>query len=383
MLNIEPMDNQLQDLRIAGQSVWLDNINRDLFTSGRLHSLIAIGLRGMTSNPTIFEKAIDSGSSYESQLALLSGRGYDAQTLLEALAVQDIRTACDVFRPVYDATNGLDGYVSLEVPPTLAHDTSGTTAAAARLWDLVKRPNVMIKIPGTPECFESIRASIAKGININVTLLFSVSQYARAAEAYITGIEDRVRIGDPVDSIASVASVFVSRIDTLIDKEIDQRGTTGKSGLARLKGKAGVANLKLTYEKFQGLFRSPRFRSLNARGARVQRPLWASTSTKNPAYNDLMYVESVVGPDTVNTMPFQTLDALLDHGAIKPNTIDAALSDAHSTLETLAAAGIIIDDVGKQLVIDGVAAFAKSYEELLNAIDAKSSKLGEKIESDS
>jgi transaldolase len=372
------MANQLHELAAAGQSVWLDNIRRSMFASGELQKLIDLGLRGMTSNPTIFEKAIDSGTDYDAQLKELIGSVHDAQQLFEALAIQDIRSACDLFRPVFDATNGLDGYVSLEVSPTLAHDTNATTEAAARLWKAVDRPNVMIKIPGTPECLASIRASIAAGININVTLLFSVDQYAAAANAYIAGIEDRVNAGKPVDKIASVASVFVSRIDTAIDKLLDERIAKGEN-LEHLKGKAGIANLKITYAKFEELFNSPRFQALKAKGANVQRPLWASTSTKNPKYDDLMYVVTVIGKDTVNTMPPNTLDALLSHGVIKPDTIHEDVPGARALVTDLDSAGISLQAVCDQLVADGVKSFAQSFKEMLDAIAAKHEALAAKV----
>jgi transaldolase len=372
------MANQLRELSAAGQSVWLDNIRRSMFASGELQKLIDLGLRGMTSNPTIFEKAIDSGSDYDAQLKELAGSVHDAQQLFEALAIQDIRSACDLFKPVFEATNGLDGYVSLEVSPTLAHDTNATTEAAARLWKAVDRPNVMIKIPGTPECLASIRASIAAGININVTLLFSVDQYAAAANAYIAGIEDRVKAGQPVDKIASVASVFVSRIDTAVDKLLDERIGKGEK-LEQLKGKAGIANLKITYAKFEELFNSPRAEALKAKGAHVQRPLWASTSTKNPKYDDLMYVVTVIGKDTVNTMPPNTLDALLDHGAVKPDTIHADVPGARALVAELDSAGISLQAVCDQLVADGVKSFAQSFKEMLDAIAAKHEALAAKV----
>jgi transaldolase len=371
------MGNQLRELAAVGQSVWLDNIRRAMFASGELKGLIDQGLRGMTSNPTIFEKAIGSGTDYDAQLKTLVGSEHDAQNLFEALAIQDIRSACDAFKPVFESTNGLDGYVSLEVSPTLAHDTAGTTAAAARLWKAVDRPNVMIKIPGTPECLASIRASIAAGININVTLLFSVDQYAAAAGAYIAGIEDRVKAGQPVDKIASVASVFVSRIDTAIDKMLDDKIAKGEK-VEDLKGKAGIANLKLTYKKFEDLFHSDRFAPLKAKGAKVQRPLWASTSTKNPKYDDLMYVVTVVGPDTVNTMPPNTLEALLDHGTIKADTIHTDLAGCQVLVDALAKEGISLHDVTEQLVADGVKSFAKSFEDMLAAITGKSDQLAGK-----
>jgi transaldolase len=371
------MGNQLRELAAVGQSVWLDNIRRSMFASGELKGLIDQGLRGMTSNPTIFEKAIGSGTDYDAQLKTLVGSEHDAQNLFEALAIQDIRSACDAFKPVFDSTNGLDGYVSLEVSPTLAHDTDGTTAAAARLWKAVDRPNVMIKIPGTTECLASIRASIAAGININVTLLFSVDQYAAAANAYIAGIEDRVKAGQPVDKIASVASVFVSRIDTAIDKLLDEKIAKGEK-VEELKGKAGIANLKLTYHKFEELFHGDRFAPLKAKGAKVQRPLWASTSTKNPKYDDLMYVVTVVGADTVNTMPPNTLEALLDHGTINADTIHVDVAGCQPLVDALAKEGISLKAVTDQLVVDGVKSFAKSFEDMLAAITGKSDQLAGK-----
>jgi len=373
------MGNQLRELAAAGQSVWLDNIKRSMFASGELQKLVDIGLRGQTSNPTIFEHAIGTGTDYDEQLKSLIGNEHDPQNLFEALAIQDIRSACDVFAPVFKSTAGLDGYVSLEVSPTLAHDTPGTTAAAARLWKAVDRPNVMIKIPGTPECIASIRASIAAGININVTLLFSVDQYAAAANAYIDGLEDRVRAGKPIDGIASVASVFVSRIDTMIDKTLDERIAKGEK-LDDLKGKAGIANLKLTYAKFEALFHGDRFAALKAKGAKVQRPLWASTSTKNPKYFDLMYVLNVVGTDTVNTMPPATLDALLDHGVVKPDTIHDDVPGAKALVEALGAKGVSLHDVTEQLVADGVKSFAQSFKEMLDAIAGKQEALAVKVE---
>jgi transaldolase len=372
------MGNQLRELAAVGQSIWLDNITRSMFASGDLQKLLDVGLRGMTSNPTIFEKAIGHGNDYDAQLTTLIGSEHDAQKLFEELAIQDIRSACDAFKPVFEATNGLDGYVSLEVSPTLAHDTAGTTTAAQHLWEAVARPNVMIKIPGTPECLASIRASIAAGININVTLLFSVEQYAAAATAYIEGLEDRVNAGGAIDHIASVASVFVSRIDSNIDKQLDERIAKGETGLAELKGKAGIANLKLTYAKFEELFHGERFGKLKAKGAKVQRPLWASTSTKDPKYDDLMYVVTVVGADTVNTMPPATLDALLDHGVVKADTIHTGVAEGKAAIDALAAKGISLKAVTDQLVAEGVKSFAKSFEDMLAAITGKSDQLAGK-----
>jgi transaldolase len=368
------MGNQLRELAAAGQSIWLDNIERSMFATGSLQALVDQGLRGMTSNPTIFEKAIGHGNDYDEQLQSLVATERDPVKLFEALAIQDIRAACDVFRPVYDATNKLDGYVSLEVSPTLAHDTAGTIDAAKRLWAAVDRPNVMIKIPGTPEGVPAVRAAIAAGINVNVTLLFSVDAYAAAATAYIEGLEDRAKTGAPVDTIASVASVFVSRIDSAIDKLLDEKIAAG-AALADLKGKAGIANLKLTYAKFEALFHGERFAALAAKGAKVQRPLWASTSTKNPSYFDLMYIVSVVGPDTVNTVPPGTLTALLDHGVIEADTVQTDLAGANATISALAADGILLKDVTDKLVVEGVASFADSFNAMLSAIAGKQQQL--------
>ena len=368
------MGNQLRELATAGQSIWLDNINRSMFASGELKGLLDQGLRGMTSNPTIFEKAIGHGSDYDEQLGGLIASERDPQKLFEALAIQDIRAACDAFKPVFESTNGLDGYVSLEVSPTLAHDTQGTIDAAARLWKAVDRPNVMIKIPGTPECIPAVRATIAAGINVNVTLLFSVKRYEDAATAYIEGLEDALAAGKPIDKIASVASVFVSRIDANIDKQLDAKIAAGED-VKSLLGKAGIANLKLTYAKFEELFHSERFAKLKATGAKVQRPLWASTSTKNPAYDDLMYVTTVVGTDTVNTMPPVTLTALLDHGVVKPDTIHDDVPGAKATIDELAKHGIVLWDVTEQLVADGVKSFGASFDDMLKAIGGKQEQL--------
>jgi transaldolase/glucose-6-phosphate isomerase len=368
------LDSRLQQLVDAGQSIWLDNIRRSMFSSGELRTLIRAGLRGMTSNPTIFEKAIGSGSEYDEQLQSLIGEERDPNSVFEALAVADIRDACDEFRSLYDATAGGDGYVSLEVSPLLARDTAGTIAAAKRLWAVVDRPNVMIKIPGTPECCSAITESIAAGININVTLLFSIEQYEAAANAYVAGIEKRLADGKPVDRIASVASVFVSRIDTAVDKLLEAKLSKGEP-VADLLGKTGVANLKLIYQRFRRLFESDRFAPLKARGARVQRPLWASTSTKNPNYPDLMYVETVIGPETVNTVPPATLDALMDHGHIVPDTVQTDIPGAAAVLEGLARAQISLFDVTLQLQVDGVKAFSDSYDAMLAAITYKQDQL--------
>src|SRR5580698_4549916 len=361
------MQNQLQQLLDAGQSVWIDNLRRSMFASGELQRLIDCGLRGMTSNPTIFEKAIGAGNDYDEQLAALIGSEKSADALFWDLAIQDIQSACDAFAPVFVSSGGNDGFVSLEVSPLLANDTTGTIAMVKVLWDRVKRPNVMIKIPGTKEGLPAIEESIHQGYNINVTLVFSVEMYERAARAYVKGLARRVAEDKPIDKIRSVNSVFVSRIDTAIDKLLQERIAKGEK-LEHLLGKTGIAGLKLTYQKFKEVFESDEFAGLKSKGGAVQRPLWASTSTKNPHYPDLMYVESVVGRDTVNTMPGPTLDSLLDHGKIVPDTVESDLRGAMEVMRALQDARISLFDVTHQLQIEGVKLFSDSFAALLGAI---------------
>jgi len=365
------MATQMQQLTEVGQSIWLDNIRRSMFATGELRGLIERGLRGMTSNPTIFEKAIGNGNDYDEQLRSLIGKETDATRIFELLAIKDIRSACDEFRALFDSTHGADGYVSLEVSPTLAHDTQGTIDAAARLWKEVDRPNVMIKIPGTAEGVPAIRATIAAGINVNVTLLFSVDRYEDAAQAYIDGINDRLAKNLPIDNIASVASVFISRIDSAIDKLLDGKIQKGEAALADLPGKAGIANSKLIYARFQKLFDGPTFSAAKAAGAHVQRPLWASTGTKNPAYSDLMYVENLVGKETVNTVPPQTLEALLDHGVVRADSVLEDLDGAAVVVERLGKVNISLYDVTENLVAEGVKSFGDSFSAVLGAISDK------------
>ncbi len=361
------MKNQVQQLLDAGQSVWLDNVRRSMFASGELDRLIEKGLRGMTSNPTIFEKAIGAGTDYDEQLSTLIGTEQSADSLFWDLAIQDIQSACDAFTSVFESSGGNDGFVSLEVSPLLAHDTEGTIAMVKQLWDRVSRPNVMIKIPGTKEGLPAIEESIYRGYNINVTLIFSIEMYERAALAYVKGLRRRADEGKPVDKIRSVNSVFVSRIDTAVDKLLQDRIAKGEK-LDHLLGKAGVAGLKLTYQKFKEIFEGAEFAALRAKGAAVQRPLWASTSTKNPHYPDLMYVETVVGPDTVNTMPPATLDALLDHGNVVPDTVEADLREAADVMRGLQEAKISLFDVTHDLQVEGVKLFSDSFAALLGAI---------------
>ncbi len=361
------MSNQLQQLLDAGQSVWIDNVRRSMFASGELQRLIDRGLRGMTSNPTIFEKAIGAGTDYDEQLSALIDSEKNADALFWDLAIQDIQSACDAFAPLYRSSGGNDGFVSLEVSPLLANDTDGTIAMVEELWKRVNRPNVMIKIPGTKAGLPAIEESIYRGFNINVTLIFSTEMYEKAALAYVKGLQRRADEEKPVDKIRSVNSVFVSRIDTAIDKLLQERIAKGEK-LENLLGKAGVAGLKLTYQKFKEIFYGDDFAALKRKGAAVQRPLWASTSTKNPHYPDLMYVESVVGRDTVNTMPPQTLDALLDHGKIEPDTVESDLRAASDALRALQEAKVSLFDVTQQLQIEGVQLFSDSFAALLGAI---------------
>jgi transaldolase/glucose-6-phosphate isomerase len=379
------VSNQLEQLLAAGQSVWLDNLRRSMFASGELKRLIDQGLRGMTSNPTIFEKAIGAGNDYDEQLKTLIGKQSDPNALFWDLAIQDIQNACDAFRGVYDSSGGNDGFVSLEVSPLLAHDTPGTISMAKDLWKRVDRPNLMVKIPGTPEGVPAIEEAIYAGLNINVTLIFSIEAYEATARAYIRGLDRRVAEGKPVDKIRSVNSVFVSRIDTAVDKLLQDRITKGEK-LEPLLGKTGIANLKLTYQKFKELFEGTSngvpsnsgdtpFARARAAGAIVQRPLWASTSTKNPNYNDLMYVETVVGPHTVNTMPPNTLEALLDHGHVVPDTVESDLEGARAVITALQNAKISLYDVTHQLQIDGVTSFSDSFGALIGAIVYKQKQL--------
>jgi transaldolase len=364
---------KLFELAEQGQSVWLDFITRDLIRSGDLKRQIEEdGLRGMTSNPTIFQNAISKGSDYDEQIAELIAEGKDAGAIFEAVAIKDIQDACDLYRPLYDSTDGRDGMVSIEVSPTLARDTEGTIVEARRLWKMVNRPNVMVKVPGTDEGVPAIRTLLAEGLNINITLLFSLRNHEQVMWAYIEALEERAKAGKPIDRIASVASFFVSRVDTLIDKQLDEKIAAGGDAeqLKALQGKVAVANAKLAYENFGRIFGGDRFKALAAKGARVQRPLWASTGTKNKAYSDVLYVDSLIGPDTVNTLPPATIEAFLDHGVVR-RTVDEGVAEAHATMKALKEAGVDIDAATAQLENEGVAAFAKSFEDLLAGVEEK------------
>jgi transaldolase/glucose-6-phosphate isomerase len=368
--------NPLIALNEAGTSVWLDYIRRKLIQSGELQRLIdEDGLRGLTSNPTIFEKSISGSTDYNEQIRALVEQGREPLEIFQIIATDDIRAACDVLRPLYDRLNRYDGYVSIEVSPGAANDTEATLAEARQLWSLVNRPNVMIKVPGTEAGLPAIEQLISEGININITLLFDVENYAQVAECYIRGLEKRLASGQPIDHVASVASFFVSRVDTAVDKQLEAKiaeaqNENEKERLRALLGKAAIANAKIAYERFQQIFRGPRWQKLADAGAMLQRPLWASTSTKNPAYRDVMYVEQLIGPHTVNTMPQATMNAFKDHGIVR-QTVTEDVEGAHRTLTELAAVGIDLDAITRQLQIDGVRLFADSFNALIDAIEAE------------
>jgi transaldolase len=371
--------NPLKDLLGFGQSVWLDYIRRDLLTGGELKRLIEEdGLRGMTSNPAIFEKAITGSTLYDDLLNSLRPRtDLDAKGRYEILAIRDIQDAADFLRPVYQSSKRRDGYVSLEVSPYLARDTRGSIEEARRLWKTVGRENVMIKIPGTAEGIPAIQQALSEGININVTLLFAQDVYVKVAEAYIAGIEQFAKNGGDVGQMASVASFFISRIDSLVDSMIDARLKTSKDAteqqqLRNVQGKVAIANGKQTYEKYQAIFGSDRWKALAARGAQTQRVLWASTSTKNPVYRDVLYVEELIGPDTVDTIPPATLDAFRDHG-IPRASLTENVDAAHRTMEAVAKLGISMKEVTDKLTDDGVRLFAEAFDKLLAAVE-KSTK---------
>jgi len=360
--------NKVKQIHSFGQSIWLDFIDRAIISSGKLRKLIdEDGVRGVTSNPAIFEKAITSSSDYDDQIRSLVESDKSNEELFFELAITDIQNAADVFKGVYDEEEA-DGFVSLEVSPFLALDTEGTTAQAAELWKAVNRKNVMIKIPGTQPGLEAIRRSIAQGININVTLLFGLPRYEEVAEAYISGLEDHLAAGHQIGHINSVASFFLSRIDVLVDPMLDEKG------LGDLKGEVAIASAKKAYEIYKRVFSGPRWEKLAAQGAKPQRLLWASTSSKNPAFKDTKYVEALIGPDTVDTVPLETIEAFRDHG-IAANTLEEGLDKATETLERLKAGGIDIDQITQQLEDEGIEKFNKPFEKLLQSIEDQKSKV--------
>ena len=380
--NSKATKNPLKQLLNYGQSMWLDYIRRDLFTTGKLTQLITEdGLRGMTSNPSIFEKAIGDSSLYDDMLHSLAARK-DLNTIgiYEQIAIRDIQDAADRLRPVYEESKFRDGYVSLEVSPYLARKTQETIDEARRLWKTVKRENVMIKVPGTAEGLPAIRQLIGEGININVTLLFAQEVYEQVADAYIAGLEDLAERGGNLKKMASVASFFISRIDTLVDSKLEEKtkATTDAKQQAFLKsllGKIAIANGKLTYQRYQKIFSGPRWQALAAKGAQTQRVLWASTSTKNPAYRDVIYVEELIGADTVNTMPPATVDAFRDHGKLR-NSLTEDVPAAAKVMDDLARAGISIKEVTDKLTQDGVKLFADAFDKLLAAVEKNTQSKG-------
>jgi transaldolase / glucose-6-phosphate isomerase len=366
--------NPLRGLLAYGQSPWLDFIRRNILLNGDLKKMIANdGLRGMTSNPTIFEKAITGSDDYVDLLNAPEAKKLNAKALYEQIAIRDVQTAADIFRGVYDETKGRDGYVSLEVAPTLANDTQGTMEEARRLWKAVNRENLMVKVPATKEGIPAIRQLLEEGININITLLFAQSAYELVAEAYIAALEARVAKGQDVSKIASVASFFVSRIDTLIDSLIGEKLKTEtdskkKELLSSVQGNVAIANARRTYAKYQELVAGPRWKALEAKGAHTQRLLWASTSTKNKKYRDVLYVEELIGADTVDTIPPATFDAFRNHGRLR-NSLTENLKEANKTMSDLEAAGISMKQVTEKLVVDGVKLFADAFAQLIAAVE--------------
>ncbi len=372
--------NPIQEIEAYGQSIWMDNLTRDLIHSGELDRMIRErGVVGITSNPAIFEKAIVGNATYDADIEAGVKAGKSVPEIYESLVFQDIQQACDVFKPVYTASGGLDGYISIEVPPTIANDTAQTIAEAKRYYAAIGRENVMIKIPGTPQGLPAVEAVIAAGINVNVTLLFSVESYVESAWAYIRGLEARVAAGLEVRSIASVASFFLSRIDSKVDSLLQARLATTtdpdqQALIKSLQGKVAIANAKLAYEKYQEITQSERWLSLAAQGARVQRLLWASTGTKNPNYSDVMYVDELVGADTVNTLPPLTIEACADH-CDPASRITTGLEAAHQVIAALPSLGINLDQVMAELLEDGIAKFVQPFDSLLQSLTTKALSL--------
>jgi transaldolase len=367
--------NALLGLQKYGQSVWLDYIRRNIILNGELQKLIdQDGLRGITSNPSIFEKAIGGSNDYTDLLTQLGKQGLPTGQIYERIVVRDIQDSADKLLPVYKSTNRRDGYVSLEVSPTLARDTQGTIEEALRLWKAVNRPNIMIKVPGTPEGVEPVRRLTSEGLNINITLLFAQEAYIAVAEAYLDGLEAALKAGKDISGIASVASFFVSRIDSLVDSTIEEHLKTAKGDNAQLleslRGKVAIANAKQAYRYYQKMIETPRWKALAARGAQSQRLLWASTSTKNPKYRDVLYIEELIGPDTVNTIPPATMDAFRDHGVLR-RTLDSDLASADKTMSDLEKAGISMKQVTGKLLDDAIKLFDDAFTQLHQVVEQK------------
>ncbi len=367
------INKQIEELNALGQSIWYDNLSRDVLKTGELAGLIAQGVSGLTSNPTIFKKAIADSDHYDQALQELKAQGLNQDEACEVLMIKDVAEAADLLRPIYDQTKGADGYASIEVSPLLATDGQATIAAGQRIWKALSRPNIMIKVPATPESLPAIPALLEQGINVNVTLIFSTTVYRKVAQAYAQALQNRVKAGLPVDRIASVASFFVSRVDAICEKEADKLVKAGKldaQAAHSIAAKIGIANSKEAYAAFEEIFGSPEFKALEDKGAMVQRPLWASTGTKNPAYSPVLYIEQLAGRDTVNTVPPATLTALLKGAEIKPRLHDG-LSEARKQLASLEGMGLVLDDLLNILQREGVASFIESYEQLVQAVGSK------------
>jgi transaldolase/glucose-6-phosphate isomerase len=366
------MNTRIRQISALGQAIWLDFISRDLLRTGQLRELINDGLTGMTSNPSIFQKSIAAGRAYDDQIRELAVAGRTTYEIYEALAIQDIGEAADQLRSVYNETHARDGFVSIEVNPKLARDTEGTIAEARRLFATIDRRNVMIKVPATPEGLPAIQTLIGEGINVNVTLIFSIAMYEKVMQAYIEGLRAMREAGRPLGFVSSVASFFVSRVDTLIDEQLTKRIEAGEKGLDTLRGQAAIANAKIAYDCYKQVFEAAGgpFADLRSAGARVQRPLWASTSTKNPAYPDTKYVDTLIGPNTVNTVPPNTLDAIRNHSS-PARTIDLDVDQSFRLIEKLQTAGVDMKIVTDALLTDGVKIFADSFDRLLADLDTK------------
>ena len=370
------MTNPLLQLKTLGQSVWYDTVDRAQLDNGLFKRMLdEDGVAGVTSNPTIFQKSISHGDAYDEQITQLVREKKNTSEIYEALVIRDIRTVADMLLPIYEKANRQDGFVSLEVSPDLAHDSEATLEEARRFWKLVDRPNLMIKIPATPEGIPIVRQTLAEGMNINITLIFSIEDYRKVADAYISALEERNAEGKDISHIASVASFFVRRVDTLVDQLLENKikasnDSTERLKLKSLEGKAAIANARLVYQDFKNIFHSPRFETLKHSGAHVQRPLWASTSTKNPAYRDVLYAEELVGPDTVDTMPLETIENFRDHGKVRLSVEDD-IQQARDEFEELEKVGIHYDQVTQQLQDEGVQKFADSFHELFKGVESK------------
>lgn len=360
--------NPLNEIRKQGQSIWLDLLDREIMDSGKLQSLIDDDdLRGLTSNPSIFEKAISGSSDYDKDIAKLAKKEDDNGDIFFGIAIEDIQRAADIFKSVFDKTNGKDGFVSLEVSPHLARDTDGTIKQARELWKKVDRKNVMIKIPGTKEGLPAIRQCLSEGININVTLLFGLPRYREITEAYMSGLEDRLKNNEPIDKVASVASFFLSRIDVMVDPILKDKNADD------LVGEIAIASAKKAYQIYLDMIASDRYKKLEAKGAQPQRVLWASTSTKDPSFSDVLYVETLIGKDTINTLPMETIDAFRDHGNAA-ETVTKNMDKANKALEELKEKGIDLDDITQKLEDEGIEKFNKAYDQLLKSIDEQKRK---------